>query len=503
MRALVLVAAGAVSALGFAPVGWWPLMLIGMAVLAWHVVGAATMRAAAWRGALFAFGQFVVGLNWIAGSFRYQDAMPVWFGWGAVGALSLYLAVYMAIGMAAAWLARASRTGFALAFGGGWAIAEYLRGTMFTGFAWNPVGVAMIDTRLLHLAPFVGTYGMSAVTATLAATGALLAARAANAWDQRRVDAGGIARGDGVALALLLILVATLGAPRPPASREPATTAPRLRIVQPNIGQSLKQDPNADERNFATYARLTGPPTDQPRVVVWSESSVPWLIEDELWARRRLANLLGPADALLLGGDAVASGGLANAAFALTPDARLTARWDKAHLVPYGEYLPMRPLLSALGLSRVVPGGVDFIAGPGPRTHLVPGLGTVGVQICYEIIFSGEVVDRAHRPAFLYNPSNDAWFGAWGPPQHLAQARLRAAEEAMPIVRATPTGISAVIDASGHVRASLPLGAQGVIDATVPAAAPPTPFARWGNLLALGLAAAMLVIGVAVARRHR
>ena len=126
-------------------------------------------------------------------------------------------------------------------------------------------------------------------------------------------------------------------------------------------------------------------------------------------------------------------------------------RYDKAHLVPYGEYLPMRPLLSAIGLSRLAPGDIDFAAGPGPRTIAPGGWGKVGFQLCYEIIFSGQVVDAHNRPDFIFNPSNDAWFGRWGPPQHLAQARLRAAEEGMPVIRSTPTGISAVIDARGKI----------------------------------------------------
>ena len=120
------------------------------------------------------------------------------------------------------------------------------------------------------------------------------------------------------------------------------------------------------------------------------------------------------------------------------PDARLHGRYDKAHLVPYGEYLPMRPLLEALGLSRLVPGDIDFIPGPGPRTMSIPGFGKVGMQICYEMIFSGAMVDPADRPDFIFNPSNDAWFGDLGPPAHLAQARLRAIEEGLPIVRSTP-----------------------------------------------------------------
>src|SRR5690606_28821870 len=177
-------------------------------------------------------------------------------------------------------------------------------------------------------------------------------------------------------------------------------------------------------------------------------------------------------------------------------------RYDKAHLVPYGEYLPMRPLLSAIGLSRLAPGDIDFDSGPGPRTVDLPQLGRVGFQICYEIVFSGQVVDRADRPDFIFNPSNDAWFGAWGPPQHLAQARLRAIEEGLPVVRATPTGISAVIDAQGRVLDSIPSGA-GTIDARLPGAAPPTPFARFSNPLSFLFALVLVAGAIALRRKAR
>jgi apolipoprotein N-acyltransferase len=221
--------------------------------------------------------------------------------------------------------------------------------------------------------------------------------------------------------------------------------------------------------------------------------------------RRRVGQMMSPADLLLTGGvtwqsrDGLEVTSATNSVFAIDRTGRIHARYDKAHLVPYGEYLPMRPILSSLGLSRLAPGDIDFDPGPGPQTLNLPVVGRVGFQLCYEIIFSGEVVDRANRPNFLFNPSNDAWFGAWGPPQHLAQARLRALEEGLPVLRSTPTGISAVIDARGRLLHSLPWRQAGVIDADLPAPLPPTPFARFGNLLpllfALLLAGAAILVG--------
>ena len=198
--------------------------------------------------------------------------------------------------------------------------------------------------------------------------------------------------------------------------------------------------------------------------------------------------------------------GATNSIFALAPGGRIVGRYDKAHLVPYGEYLPMRPLLTYIGLSRLAPGDFDFTPGPGPRTIDIGGeWGKVGFDLCYEMIFSGHVVDENHRPEFIFNPSNDAWFGAWGPPQHLAQASLRAAEEGLPVLRATPTGISAVIDARGNVVKPIGWRQSGAIDAVLPPAAnSPTPFARWGNSIPLVLSflliAAALCLGGGAAR---
>jgi apolipoprotein N-acyltransferase len=221
--------------------------------------------------------------------------------------------------------------------------------------------------------------------------------------------------------------------------------------------------------------------------------------------------MLGLGDVLLTGGLAFASSdgrnvdAAANSVFVLTAGGNQVGRYDKAHLVPYGEYLPMRPILSAIGLSRLAPGDLDFAAGPGPRSIQLPGgWGKVGFQLCYEIIFSGEVVDRHDRPDFLFNPSNDAWFGRWGPPQHLAQARLRAAEEGIPVIRSTPTGISAVVDARGELLDSIPWRQAGVIETDLPSPVLGLSlFARLGNVIPLALGFLLLIAAIALGRRRR
>ena len=490
--------AGLASACAFAPLSIGPLMIAGFAALLWLLERAPTMRRALALGWGFGFGQFALGLNWIATAFTYQAAMPAWLGWIAVLLLSAYLAVYPAVAAGLAWrYGRDAPLRLGLILAAAWLVTEWLRATMFTGFAWNPVGVVLITTSFAQLSPFIGTYGLSALV-VLGGTVFLLAFRP----DLH-------AKRQGAWLALAAAALFAVGWLRD----GPAPAGTRLaRVVQPNIGQENKHDPAFEEE---TYARLIGLSADgspasaggPPRLVFWPESAVPDFLTENAGARRRASRVLRPSDLLVTGGvagDRDARGelaGVGNSLLVVTPDARLVGRYDKAHLTPYGEYLPMRPILSAIGLSRLVPGDLDFTPGPGPRTLGLPGFGRMGVQICYEIVFSGHVVDGGDRPDFLFNPSNDAWFGRWGPPQHLAQARLRAVEEGLPVIRSTPTGISAVVDARGHLLASLPWRRPGRIDAAIPGALPPTPFARAGNALSFAFSG-LLLAGAWFARRR-
>jgi apolipoprotein N-acyltransferase len=209
--------------------------------------------------------------------------------------------------------------------------------------------------------------------------------------------------------------------------------------------------------------------------------------------------LTGAVDLRLEDGDAAAA---RNVITAIDGRGRILAGYAKAHLVPYGEYLALRWLLEPLGATRLVAGTLDFEPGPGPRTFDFGPYGKAGMQICYEIIFSGQVVEAGNRPDYIFNPSNDGWFGSWGPPQHLAQARLRAIEEGLPVLRATTTGISAVIDADGIVRQHIPLHRAGRLDGRIPYAHAPTLFARTGNALPLAIAALLLVASLVALRRR-
>ena len=497
--------AGFASAFAFQPVGWWPLMPLAFAALCELVGRAPSLRRALLTGWLFGLGQFVVGLNWIATAFTYQAAMPAWLGWVAVILLSLYLAVFPMLGAGLAWrIGRGKPAALVLALAGGWALTEWLRAGLFTGFAWNPVAVTFNDIGWLPISGFIGTYGLSAFVVM---TGGVI-------WlAVRRERKAAFAFAVSIMLATLTAQSFKSGALEPRGDLKP------VRIVQPNIGQEEKWREGFGDEAANRLGLLSLPRSTHRRLLLWPEAAITEPVADERkdpraqilaqFERLRATLVLGPGDVLVTGGIGLTStdgrtlDGATNSVFAILPGGRLIGRYDKAHLVPYGEYLPMRPLLSAIGLSRLAPGNLDFDAGPGPRNLALPGFGLMGVQVCYEIIFSGEVADRRQRPDFIFNPSNDAWFGRWGPPQHLAQARLRAAEEGLPVIRATPTGISAVIDADGRLLKSLPWKTAGRIDTTIPPARQPTLFARAGNLIPVLFGFLLLIAGIAVGRSRR
>ncbi|WP_197042188.1 apolipoprotein N-acyltransferase [Sandarakinorhabdus oryzae] len=537
MSSLLALAAGAAVAVAFAPLNLWPLGLAGLAIFVQLVAGAGSGWQAAGRGWLFGVGMFAVSLNWIATAFTFQAKMPAALGWVAVVGLACYLALFVAVpaGLTARLVKKPlSRALLLLAL---WAPAEALRGTLLTGFAWNPLGALWLETPMVQLASVVGSAGLS-LLALATATGLLWLLRGPSR--RLRLGGAGVVAGTGL-LALtgsgMIVESEFIGAP--------------LVVVQPGIGQGERYDAAAAERHLQTYVSMTraalgqvaraGQPVLQnadvaqrqltetegvtsplppsadkvtgampnkvapgianpapeqaggglallprkPTLILWPEGAIDDLIEIDADARARITAGLSATDMLLAGGTGVTRGRdgrprYANSLFVLSGGGRIVARYDKAHLVPLGEYVPWRDWLEPLGIARLVPGDFDFQHGPGPRTLELPGFTAVSPMICYEIAFPQAVSDPNNRPGWIANVSNDAWFGAWGPPQHLAQARLRAIEEGLAIVRATPTGISAVIDGYGRVQVSLAQGEKDVIITALPPPLPETLFDRLG-----------------------
>ena len=526
--------AGAASAYGFEPWGLWPLTLVCFALLIQLISQAPSTKRAFMLGWLFGVGHFTFGNQWIAVAFTFQAAMPIWLGYIAVFGLALYLAVYPAMAAAGAhWINHRTTNALPdpggddgkirptatlhliLAFAGLWIITEWLRSWVFTGYVWNPLSVVTLSVPYLSQpATALGTYGLSGLM--LLAVGMIL--KFVTLWTSASGDERDNGGRTGYFLGglILFALAAVAITARVSNDQSASDRAPvALTIAQPNISQADKYAPGYDAINFAKLAMNSRPmPNQGARLILWPEAAIPDYLEEgypyryyqgqpgesAFGARARLTTLMGDGDVLVTGANrlVIEKGQLVaarNSVSAMDANGNILGHYDKAHLVPYGEYLPMPWLLRPLGLARLVPGDLDFWPGPGPQTMTVNLNGKpvkIGIQICYEMIFSGQVTDRKNRPDFIFNPSNDAWFGTIGPPQHLAQARLRAIEEGLPVVRATPTGISAVIDANGRIIKSLPLGTSGRIDAVVPQAKAPTLFARFGNILPLGFAGLLI-----------
>ncbi len=501
---------GALAACGFQPLALWPLAFAALAALIELLARSSTRRDAFVLGWLFGLSHFTLGLNWIAVAFGYQAAMPAWLGWIAVAGLSAFLAVWPGLTtLAAKALGGASRSVLVLALAGCWILGEWLRGWVFTGFPWNPLGAMTLqssaDPGLATLGRWLGTYALSGLVILLAGAWLLAISRQRRDWRGAVLLLGPVA----------LMLLPTAG------ERREGTLA--YTLVQPDARQEELHDPARYEAMFQRGMKLSqARPPGQTRLVLWPESGLPDFLlpgypaayyeattyaADPVLSRERIGHLIGPGSLLLTGNDRLEmqDGRVIGARAGITAideKGAIRAAYSKSHLVPYGEYVPMKWLLEPLGLDRFVPGDIEFWPGPGPRTIDLGAHGRVGMQLCYEIIFPGAVTQPGARPDFIFNPSNDGWYGDWGPPQHLAQARLRAIEEGLPVLRSTTTGISAVIDAQGVIRESIPLRVAQRRDGLIPPAAEPTLFARLGNPLSLGWA--ILLLGLClVARRLR
>jgi apolipoprotein N-acyltransferase len=474
---------GAAGALAFEPFRAFPLLLLAYAALVLLLDGASIgtrrMRDAAFTGWAFGFGFFLVGHYWIGYAFLVDAEAHAWQMPFAMLLLPAGLALFFAAASAlcmTAWRPGVQRVFmFALAF----TIAEWLRGHIFTGFPWNLPGYGWsASTALLQSASVFGAYGLSLFTLLFGASLALLSAR-------------GRARWLPAAMTVLFIVLWAGGEMRLLAATDATVPNVRLRIVQPSTPQPEKYAPENRLRNWRRLIDLSSLPAVQPPThIVWPEAAPPFLLEGNPEAQADIAELAQGARVLMTGQVRIAEeGGRRNSynSFAIFDvHGKLLGSYDKFHLVPFGEYVPGGPLLRALGITEIA-ASTGFSSGPGPTTMTVPGAPPVGPLICYEVIFPGEVAGEP-RPGWLVNLTDDSWFGPdTGPMQHLLIARVRAIEEGLPIVRAANSGISAIIDAHGRVRASLALGLRDFVDGGLPVALSPTPFVRYRNVILVTL----------------
>jgi apolipoprotein N-acyltransferase len=510
-RILVAFLAGAASTLALAPLNIWPVPFLTFPVLVWLIDGSAggrlggTLSAAA-SGWWFGFGYLVVSLYWTGNALLVDAGRFAWFLPLAVIALPAAFALYTAFGAALARLVWVRGPARILSLAIGLTIAEWLRGHLFTGFPWNAYGYMLSPLALAQGAALFGLWGMTFLAiAVYAAPAVLIDDRTDNRRPWLAPALGGVA----------LFALAGFGAARLAAHPTAYVDGVRLRIMQPNLAQE-EFTYSQKQKVMSRYVTLSqsggvGQPAGLRGVthLIWPESAFPFFLTREADALAQIAALLPEGTVLISGGVRApqSTPGQAirrayNSIYVIDHDGSILSVYDKVHLVPFGEYLPFQDALETIGLRQItdmLPGG--FIAGDRHRVLQVPHAPDMLPLVCYEAIFPEETTPpRGERPGWMLNLTNDGWFGASaGPYQHFQQARMRAIEQGLPLVRAGNTGISAVIDPLGRVINRLPLGAEGVLDSPLPKPMQPTPFARMGDF-PTGLA---LAVALAFALRNR
>ncbi len=490
-RWLAAFLAGVIATTALPPLDLWPALFIAIPVIIWLLDGAVDLshkyRSSAAIGWWFGFGYFLVSLYWIGFAFmveadKFARLLPF-----AVTAMPAGLALFWSLAMLLAARFWHEGAGRVFVFAISLVIFEWLRGNIATGFPWNLIGYA--GQGMGYVDQFVsitGIYGLTAMVILWATTPVLFP------------------RHKYTAIAILASLAIIWGwgyARISPVADQQFT----VRIVQPNIPQKQKWDRRFTRSNIQKYFDLTSPGLDRIDLVIWPESALPLLYRKDSAIGRSIDKMLPDNVQLLMGALRRVPGKnkLSNSAILLAGNAEIIASYNKFHLVPFGEYLPFARFLGAIGISKLVktPGG--FIAGDGPQTIKAENIPAFSPLICYEAIFPGKVTAKS-RPQWLVNLTNDGWFGRTaGPYQHLAQIRMRAIEEGLPVIRAANTGISAVIDPYGHVIAEIKLGTSGLLDVFLKEPLPATIFAKWGNLACLTLLFALLIVAVIIKYNHK
>lgn len=498
-RRLLAVAIGALSAFALPPYGWYPVLFVTFPAFVWLLDGAVQLdRDRSWGrlragfavGWLFGFGYFLSGLWWIGSAFLVEADRFAWMIPFAVLAMPVGLAMFTGVAGAIAarfWSGRPDRI---VLLAGTFAAADWLRGHILTGFPWNAFGYAFSGSLVLaQTASVVGLYGLGFLVVFVCAAPAVLLDRSSRLARSALLMA---------ALAALVAMV-SFGVLRLNVFPDPALSETDVRIVQPSIDQAEKWKPENRARIFQTYLDQSQQPLSgtarvgQPRVVVWPESAIPFLLTREPEALFKIGAMLPDNSSFVTGAVRVEETGSGrafyNSVYLVDTDGMVLDVYDKVRLVPFGEYLPFEKALSSIGLTALVDTPSPFEAGFRQRVMMPPSGSGFLPLICYEAIFPGlsqatSISSANGELQWLLNVTNDAWFGRTpGPYQHFAQARLRAIEQGLPLVRAANTGISAVVDAKGRVLQNLALFEVGIVDAAIPGRLPSTLYGRFGDAL--------------------
>lgn len=465
---------GAVMATGQAPLGFWWFTLAGLAGLMALLTRARDARRAALWGWFAGAGYFALALSWIVEPFLIDVARHGWMAPFAVVLLAFGLALFWAAAAGLSTLFAPRALGFAVTL----TAMELLRGHALTGFPWALPGHVWVGWAPAQLAALIGPSGLTLLTALLAALPVV--------WRWR---------GGAGAAALLAAAWAfglwSLAQPAPEA--RPLT----LRLVQPNADQALKWEPENARMIFDRQLGFTAA-APRPDLVIWPETAVPYLLDRAQGALDAIAEA-GQGVPVIVGIQRTEGTRGWNSLAVINADGSVGAVYDKHHLVPFGEYIPFGDTLARFGITAfAAQEGNGYSAGTGAAVlDLGPDLGRFLPLICYEAVFPQDLRAAPRRADWILQITNDAWFGTLtGPFQHLAQARLRAIEQGLPLVRVANTGVTAMIDARGRITAELPMGEAAFLDAALPGGLPPTPYARWGEMPLLlclgGLGAALL-----------
>ena len=479
---------GTLSVMTFAPFHFLFLLPVCLCVLVWQLDGCRTVRytfAIAW---MFSAGFYGVGLHWMGHAFFVSGMEDAYYVLPLAGYLLVLLPLFF---VCACVLARRFLWGEGLprllAFAAALTLADWCRGHfMADGLPWNMWGNTLTASLpWAQAASLVGVYGLSLASVAIALVPALFGdgRREARMADKRT-------RLFVPCAALVLAVAAWLwGAHRIDSAPEHEGIA--VRIVQPKFNQRDKVERNDLDGMGNVMLRLSFRPegyenSPDPDVIIWPEVAIPVTIKNEDVLREYLAKYMPSGSYLVAGSyrydDDPSSLWSYNSLVVLNDEAEVVEHYDKQHLVPFGEYVPYAAFFEKTGLTALTGEG-GFGIGEGSRVLELGNLPDAGALICFEIIFSGEVVTPGERPDWLVVASNDAWFGdSIGPWQHLDQAVVRAIEEGLPIARSTNTGVSALIDTRGRILAKLGIGERGVLDVRLPPPTPPTVFSRVGDV---------------------
>ncbi|QQR38942.1 apolipoprotein N-acyltransferase [Devosia rhizoryzae] len=518
-RFLLLLVAGAIAGLSVPPLFILPALFVAMPVWIWALDGAE--RGKGWRrifspaftiGFAFGWGYFIVAFHWLGAAFFVDGgwiigAMPF-----AIAALAALIAVFWGFGSAFAHLFWSHGWTRIITFSAWLAAAEFARGHVLTGFPFDLLGYSLTGSdEMMQLTSVIGIYGVTYLAPLLASVPALVWPADDRSWSRRLAP-----------LFLALFVIAAqlgYGYNRLAGTISTERQDIAMRLVQPLVYEHAdfgNVDPVALVDRLLMLSDMRMDPTDQGlgdiTHLVWPESSLPFFLESYPDALARIARLL-PEQTTLIAGvprlpyelDGARTGEPPfNSVVAIDTEGEIVASYDKAHLVPFGEFLPFATFFRQIGITQFVPGVDGWSAGDVRRRVLaLPNAPAALVLVCYEIIFSGDL-GASGSAQFMLNPTNDAWFdGSIGPAQHAHHARVRAVEEGMSLIRAANTGLTFATDPVGRITAELAPGQMAALDVRPHQRLNGTIFTRvrhWPFLIAV---IAGMLIGLVASRRLR